>query len=257
VADRRRPARVPRGVRDRSRPPARVRRDGRGRGGPPVTGGSGDTATHGRDADGGLRRFAADSRLLFTGGFLLVFLIGNLYGLYYRGAFTFLPDILARLPLFAPVTFAGRSFEPSQYVYSGLLVLGGAGQFLGGKLVDRFRAERVLVVNFAVLVLVALAFVPAANAGVLPLLVVSGMLGFFVFLEAPVNQEVISKHVPADLRGLSFGWTYIAVFGVGALGSAVAGVVLTRWSPRVLFAVVAVFAVLAGLVGLYLSRRTA
>ena len=96
----------------------------------PVTDGGGDG-----DAAGGLRGFAADSRLLFAGGFLLVFLVGNLYGLYYRGAFTFLPDILARLPLFDPVTFAGRSFEPSQYVYSGLLILGGAGQFLGGKLV--------------------------------------------------------------------------------------------------------------------------
>ncbi len=171
-----------------------------------------------RGETGGLRRFAADSRLLFAGGFLLVFLVENLYGLYYRGAFTFLPDILAGLPVFDPVTFAGCPFEPGQYVYSGLLVLGGAGQFLGGKLVDRFPAERVLVANFAALALVALAFVPAANAGLVPLLVVSGLLGLLVFLEAPVNQEVISKHVPANLRGLSFGWTYVAVFGVGALG---------------------------------------
>ena len=224
--------------------------DGRG-----AAGGRDDTG--GRGEGSGLRRFVSDSALLFSGGFLLVFFVGNLYGLYYRGAFTFLPDILAGLPLFDPVTLAGRSFEPSQYVYSGLLVLGGAGQFVGGKLVDRFRAERVLVANFAVLVLVALAFVPAANAGLVPLLVVSGALGFFLFLEAPVNQEVISRHVPADLRGLSFGWTYIAVFGVGALGSALAGVVLTRWSPGVLFGVLAGFAVLAALIGIYLSRRTA
>jgi len=221
-----------------------------------VADGSGDPdAADGEGTTGSLRRFASDSKLLFAGGFLLVFFIGNLYGLYYRGAFTFLPDILAGLPLFDPVTFAGRAFEPSQYVYSGLLVLGGVGQFVGGKLVDRFRAERVLVANFAVLTLVALAFVPASRAGLGPLLVVSGLLGFFVFLEAPVNQEVISRHVPADLRGLSFGWTYIAVFGVGALGSAVAGFVLTRWSAGVLFTVLAGFAVLAGLVGLHLTRR--
>jgi MFS family permease len=164
---------------------------------------------------------------------------------------------MSGLALFDPVTFAGRSFEPSQYVYSGLLVLGGAGQFAGGKLVDRFRAERVLVANFAVLVLVALAFVPAAAAGLEPLLIVSGALGFFVFLEAPVNQEVISRHVPTDLRGLSFGWIYIAVSGVGALGSALAGVVLTRWSSGVLFGILAGFAALAALIGVYLSRRSA
>lgn len=208
----------------------------------------------GRDERRGLGQFASNSKLLFASGFLFVFFIGNLYGLYYRGVFTFLPDILGTLPLFTPVTLAGRSFEPSQYVYSGLLVLGGAGQYAGGKLVDRYEAEHVLVVNFVVLTLVALAFIPAANAGLWPLLVVSGMLGFFVFLEAPVNQEVISTYVPPDLRGLSFGWTYVAVFGVGALGSAVAGVVLTRWSRTALFAVLATFASLAAVVGGYLSR---
>lgn len=49
-------------------------------------------------------------------------------------------------------------------------------------------------------------------------------------------------------------WTYVAVFGVGALGSAVAGVILTRWSPTALFAVPATFATLAAFVGGYLSR---
>lgn len=213
-----------------------------------------ENAADGRGEIQTLRQFASNSKLLFTGGFLFVFFIGNLYGLYYRGAFTFLPDILARLPLFNPGNLAGRSFEPSQYVYSGLLLLGGVGQYVGGKLVDRYRAEHVLIANFAVLVLIALTFVPAANAGLWSLLIVSGMLGFFVFLEAPVNQEVISKYVPADLRGLSFGWTYIAVFGVGALGSAVAGLILTRWPPIVLFTVLATFAILAVFVGVYLNR---
>ena len=202
-----------------------------------------------------LEGFVANSTVLFAGGFLVVFCIGILYGLYYRGVFTFLPDILAGLPVFAPADLLGRPVEPSQYVYSGLLILGGAGQFVGGKLVDRYRAEHVLVANFVVLVGVALAFVPAADAGLGPLLVVSGLLGFFVFLEAPVNQEVISKYVPADLRGLSFGWTYIAVFGVGAVGSAIAGVVLARWSSTALFAILAAFAVVAAGLGLYLSRR--
>jgi predicted MFS family arabinose efflux permease len=107
-----------------------------------------------------------------------------------------------------------------------------------------------------VLVVVALAFVPASNAGLVPLLVVSGALGFFVFLFPPVNQEVISRHVHADRRGLSFGWTYIAVFGVGALGSAVAGVLLTRYSTGVLFGVLAGFAALGALLGVVLRGRT-
>ncbi|WP_096391579.1 MFS transporter [Halopenitus persicus] len=208
------------------------------------------------EPDGTLREFAAGSRRLFVGGFLLVFVIGGLYGLYYRGVFTFLPDVLAGVAVFDPVVVGGRSLEPSQYVYSGLLLLGGVGQYVGGRLVDRYPAERVLVANFGTLVLVALAFLPAANAGAGPLLVVSGLLGFFVFLEGPVNQEVVSKHVPRDLRGLSFGWTYVAIFGVGAGGSAIAGAILTHRSPAVLFAGLAGVAVLAGLVGGMLLWRS-
>jgi MFS family permease len=203
-----------------------------------------------------LASFVVESRRLFVGGFVLVFLVGNLYGLYYRGAFTFLPDILAGLPLFEPATLWGRRVEPSQYVYSGLLILGGLGQFAGGKLVDRVQAEYALVGTFAALVVVAVAFVPAANAGLGPLLVAAGLLGFLVFMEAPINQEVISRHVPADVRGLSFGYTYVAVLGVGALGAAVAGVVLARWDATALFSLLAAAAVAALSLGVYLARAT-
>lgn len=213
------------------------------------------SVSDGRETISSILQFVSNSKLLFAGGFLMVFLIGNLYGFYYRGAFTFLPDILSKLPLLNPVRMMGLPVEPSQYVYSGLLMLGGVGQYVGGKLVDKFRAESVLIANFVILTVIAITFVPAANAGIWSLLLASGLLGFFVFLEAPVNQEVISKHVPVDHRGLSFGWTYIAIFGVGALGSAAAGIILTRWSSVVLFGTLALIATLATLIGVLLSQK--
>ncbi|MFB6156448.1 MAG: MFS transporter [Haloferacaceae archaeon] len=216
-----------------------------------------------READGGrdaerlrdLRTVLSDSKVLFAGGFALVFLIGNLYGLYYRGVFTFLPEVLAGFALFDPVTLGGRSIEPSQYVYSGLLVFGAAGQYVGGWLVDRVPAERALVGSFVALALVAVVFVPASAAGLVPLLVAAALLGFLVFMEAPINQEVVSRHVPPAARGLSFGYTYLAVFGVGAAGAAGAGVVLTRASPAALFGALAAVAVLAAVIGVVLVRR--
>lgn len=213
----------------------------------PVANGEGEIRT--------FRDFVVNSKLLFTGAFVIAFLISNLYGLYYRGAFTFLPDILAGLQLFDPAVLFGRPIEPSQYVYSGLLMLGGVGQFVGGKLVDRIRAEYVLIGNFTALALIALLFIPAANAGIVPLLLVSGLLGFFVFMEAPINQEVISKYAPAEVRGLSFGYVYVAVLGVGAFGATIAGVVLTRSTPAALFGILAGFAGGSILLGLYLIRR--
>lgn len=207
------------------------------------------------DAVRDLRSVLADSKLLFAGGFALVFLVGNLYGLYYRGVLTFLPEVLAGLPLFTPVEVGGRAIEPSRYVYSALLVFGAAGQFAGGKLVDRVPAERALIGSFLALAAVALVFIPASNAGLTPLLVVGGVLGFLVFFEAPVNQEVVSRHVPPDARGISFGYVYLAVLGVGAAGAAGAGIVLTRGSPAVLFGLLAAIAVVAAGLGVVLFRR--
>lgn len=197
----------------------------------------------------------ADSKLLFAGGFALVFLVGNLYGLYYRGVLTFLPEVLAGLPLFDPVGLGRRTVEPSRYVYSGLLVFGAAGQYVGGKLVDRVPAERALIGSFVALALVALLFVPASDAGLVSLLVVGSVLGFLVFVEAPINQEVVSRHVPPAARGISFGYVYLAVLGVGAAGAAGAGVVLTRASPAALFVLLAAVALLAAGAGVVLLRR--
>lgn len=218
-----------------------------------------EVAGDGGTGDGGittLSELVANSKLLFTGGFLFAFAIANLYGLYYRGAFTFLPDILAGLPLFEPIDLFGRTFESSRYVYAGLLMLGGLGQYAGGKLTDHVRTEYALVGTFAALVVIALVFIPAANAGIVPLLVVSGLLGFFVFMEAPINQDIIATYAPSDVHGLSYGYTYLAVFGVGALGATIAGVVLTRANETVLFSVLAGFAALAGLVGGWLVLRS-
>ncbi|PCR91525.1 MFS transporter [Natrinema ejinorense] len=217
--------------------------------------GTTDAATD-RQGPRSLAAFLTDSRRLFTVGFGLVFAIGILYGLYYRATFTFLPDILAALPLFDPVALAGRSFEPSRYVYSGLLLVGGIGQYVGGKLVDRARLETVLLGGYAALAVVALAFVPSTNAGLAPLLIVAGILGFLTFMIAPINQEAISTYTPADARGLSFGYTYAAIFGVGAVGSSLAGLILTRSTPTVLFVVVAACAVIAALVGGTLRYRS-
>ncbi len=203
----------------------------------------------------GRRSFLTQSRRLFTGAFVLVLAVGVLYGIYYRGATTFLPEILGGLPIFEPLDLGGRTVEPARYVFAGLLLLGGVGQYVGGRLVDSYPVERVLVAAYVGLVAVALILIPAADAGVGPLLAVAGVFGFLVFLVAPVNQEAISAYTPAAARGLSFGYSYTAIFGLGAAGATLAGVVLTRSTPFVLFVLLAGVAGAAALIGVVLDRR--
>ncbi|MFC4451255.1 MFS transporter [Halorussus aquaticus] len=210
------------------------------------------------ETDGGLgslRELVRDSRLLFTRGFVVLFAIIMLYGLYYRGVLTFLPEILGGLSMFEPVTVFERTFSPSRYVYAGLLSVGVAGQYAGGKVTDMIETEYALVATFAALVVAALLFVPASNAGVVPLLGVCVLLGFFVYVAAPVYQATIADYVTADSHGLSYGFTYLAMFGVGALGAALAGTVLTYAGSGALFVALAALVVLAGLLSLYLLVR--
>lgn len=169
--------------------------------------------------------FLAQSKHLFTGGFVVAFAIMMVQGVYSRGVLSFLPEILAGLPLFAPIS--EETFEPSQYVFAGLLLLGAGGQYVGGKLTDRMQTEYALIGMDVAIVLVSLAFLPASNAGIVPMLVVYGVLGVTIYMSAPIRQALLAEYSAADVRGLSFGYFYLGVYGVGALGTSLAGIVLT------------------------------
>ncbi|WP_265109486.1 MFS transporter [Halosolutus halophilus] len=202
-----------------------------------------------------LSAVVARTRLLFAGGFVVVFGIAILAGTYYRGLFTFLPDVLAGLPVFEPVDVAGETFDPSQYVYAGLLLVGAAGQFVGGKLSDSRSPERAIVGAFAALLAVTALFPLVTTDGLFATAAVCAALGFFVFMEAPIHQALIGEYVPAEVQGLSFGYTYLGVFGIGAAGASIAGVALTYGGTVLLFAALATFPTI-GLVlaGVLLAR---
>jgi|GEM_PF-4702697 len=59
---------------------------------------------------------------------------------------------------------------------------------------------------------------------------------------------VIVEHAAADAHGRSYDFTSLAMFGVGAAGASVAGVVLTHATSAVLSAVLGVVAVGCGFV---------
>ncbi|MFC3476505.1 MFS transporter [Halobacterium litoreum] len=199
--------------------------------------------------------FLAESKTLLVGPFAAVFLVVMLSGLYYRGVLTFLPDLLSGFPSFAPVEFGGRELQPYRYAYSGLLLVGVAGQYVGGKLTDRFATERALAAAFGALAVLAVVFLPAADAGLVPLLAVGALLGFALFVVQPLYQATVAVYTPAGTRGLSYGYTYLGVFGVGALGAAIAGGILQYADAPTLFAVLAGFAVVASGTAAWLSSR--
>ncbi|WP_255681665.1 MFS transporter [Natrinema sp. SYSU A 869] len=195
------------------------------------------------------------SKALFATGFSIVFVIVMLNGLFYRGALTLLPEILTTLlepavgdiQVFNPDSPMAAEFEPSRYFYTGLLMVGIGGQYVGGKLTERIPTERGLMAVFGSLAVTALAFVPAARANIVLLALVSAVLGFLLFMIQPLYQATIAQYSPANARGLSYGFTYVGTFGIGALGAAITGIIYDGFGTFAMFMTLAGFALLASL----------
>jgi len=201
----------------------------------------------------GLGALWTRSATLFTASFVVVFAAAALSGLYYRGVLTFLPDLLT--PLVAmdlPIDVA-----PGRYVYAGLLTVGIGGQYAGGRLTEWGRPARGLAGAFGALAVVAALFLPVAETGTTGLVAASAVLGFSLFVIQPLYQATVAEYSPAEARGLSYGYTYLAVFGVGALGATLAGTLLQVAGPPLLFGVLAGIAGLGAVLSAGLALRHA
>ncbi|TKX86462.1 MFS transporter, partial [Halorubrum sp. SS5] len=207
-----------------------------------------------------LSSLATDTRALVAGGFLIVFAFVTFSGLYYRTFLTFLPDLLGDvlgglvdLQIVDPESPYADQFDVGRYLYVAVLTVGVLGQYLGGRIADRVPPERGLIALMAVLSALALLFAPATGA-VATFLAVSLALGVALFTVQPLSQATVAAYSPSEARGLSFGYTYVGIFGIGALGSTLAGTVLTRAGPRELFVVLAVIAALGALAATAVTR---
>ena len=202
-----------------------------------------------------LPAFLSNTRTLFASAFVLVFALVTFEGLFYRGILTFLPEILHGLPAMDGIALGSglEGIDPSDYVFVGLLVVGMAGQYVGGKLSERISVERGLAVTFVILAVLALAFVPVAELGLVPLLVLCALIGFFLFGIQPFYQVAVALYTPPDTRGLSYGYTYLAEFGFGAASIAIGGFVLGEQTVGAFFGVLAGFALGGAVLALALS----
>lgn len=207
------------------------------------------------DSVSNLGEFLTASRGLFTSAFVIAFAVMILHGVYSRGIFSFLPEILSDLPIFSTVELLGESFDPSQYVYAGLLFAGTFGQYAGGRWTTDENVERAVLTTYSAVVVLSVLFLPAAAAGIAPLLLVCVLIGFTVYMTAPIRQVLVAKYASADTHGLSFGYTYLGVFGFGALGATLGGITLTHGDTVSFFAVFGSVAAMAVILGAYLCYR--
>jgi MFS family permease len=225
-----------------------------------VDGERGTAGSGGAKGAASLSTIADDTRVLLAGGFLIVFAFVTFSGLYYRTFLTFLPDLLGDVlgglidvQLIDPESPYAEEFDVARYLYVAILTVGVFGQYLGGRIADRMPPERGLIVLMSILAALALLFVPASG-GTATFLAVSLALGVALFTVQPLSQATVAAYSPSEARGISFGYTYLGIFGVGSLGAALAGTVLTRAGPRELFLVLAGIAALGALSAAAVAR---
>ena len=218
---------------------------------------SSNTEPDGEDDDtpDTIGEFLDVSAMVVKSAFAFVFVVVMMNGLYYRGVLTFLPELLAGLETFQPIDIAGEPQEPANYVYSGLLAVGIAGQYVGGRLTEYLSPGKGIAYAFGALAVLAVVFLPLASMGAAPLLLISAVLGFALFIVQPIYQAAVAEYTPEAARGLSYGYTYLGNFGVGALGAGLAGAILTYSNQTVLFLTFALLAGVASAVGVLLIRR--
>jgi MFS family permease len=130
-------------------------------------------------------------------------------GFNYRSLMTALP------------TFLGETSQHSALVVFIVLALGGVGQFSSGHTADRIQPAKLYMGLIVALVPLALLM---AHARYEIALVAVGLLAVFMFAQQPVENSIMAHLASPRRRSTLYGVKFLLSFGLGALGSQVAGI---------------------------------
>ncbi len=150
---------------------------------------------------------------------LIVFYLSAAFlGLTYKGIMTFLPVYMGER---VSMEFLGISRLTLAGSFATFALLSGAvGQYIGGRLVDRWRPE--FIYAGAICMGTVFVFLMAISSnGVL--IASAVMYAFFYFATQPIQNFMLSRYLPPDRYGLGFGVHFFITFGVGSTAAAFSG----------------------------------
>ncbi|MBU0515006.1 MAG: MFS transporter [Proteobacteria bacterium] len=189
-------------------------------------------------------------RSLVAPALLILFGVAIFNGLAYRGAMTFLPTLFESN--FRYSLFGLNNLAQAGMLATIVLLVGIAGQYTSGRLIDRVGGERI-VLAAAALGLPFL-FLMALTTN-LWLMAVSLGFAFFHFATQPAGNYLLSVYTPDEKRGLGYGVYFSMIFGMGSAGAALSGWLFDWWGFEVLFITLSGLFAMAGLLALCLVLR--
>jgi len=162
--------------------------------------------------------------------FVIFFLAALSLGLSYKGITTFLPTYMGAN---VEIRSLGLDSVSIGGIVATLALLSGAfGQYLAGRLVDRFQPERIyfLVVSIGTVFVLVMAI--SSN---LVLVLSAVMYAFLYFSTQPTQNFILSKYTPPNKQGFIFGLHFFLMFGVGSTAAAVSGYLADHFGLAAVF----------------------
>ena len=184
---------------------------------------------------------------------LILYSIAALNGLTYRSILVYLPSYF-REELGNASFLSLSGMVLASFVTTSVLLLGAAGQWGGGWLVDRTNPERTYALGYLLSLPLVLGM---GHLGGIALLVSCFLFSAVYFSLQPMKNTLLAHYANPKAQGLSFGFIFFLEFGIGSFGSSLGGVIADRWGLAVIFdfaaALILLMTVLASLI---IPRRT-
>ncbi|MEJ2726475.1 MAG: MFS transporter, partial [Deltaproteobacteria bacterium] len=182
-------------------------------------------------------------------GFIVLCVCMMLGGIAYRGTTVILPSYfeLRTESLFEGVNrlkwlLTSRNVAATALT-SLVFLVGIGGQYLGGRIAERFEPRRGYLVFHSLAL--PFAFFMAFTTDVPLLLVTMGYLLFLLGMQ-PIENTLVAYLTPDSLRSSAYGTKFILTFGVGAFAIRLVGWIKASWSLPAVF--VAMSAISLGIV---------
>jgi MFS family permease len=161
-----------------------------------------------------------------TPGIWIILLYNVLAGFLFRSVDLFFPSFLS--------VEKGYTGALAAVANSGILLLGVAGQLMGGMGSDRLGQTKTLLMASGgmALSLVLLMILPTGTLGVALFIV---LYGVSMFGHQPTVTSMVSRLSPRHMMGLAYGVMFFSAFGVGSLSTTVTGYLADEYSLTTAF----------------------
>lgn len=179
--------------------------------------------------------------------FCILLVAMMLGGIVYRGTSVTLPAYfqLSNQHLFAAIQnmFGGIGTENvvATLITSMIYLLGMVGQFVGGKVGERYDLRRSYFLFHLITIPAATAMAYSTN---IPLIGFAMVHSFFLLGMQPIENTLVSRLAPPGLMSSAYGLKFILTFGVGALSVKVIELVKSSYGFSTIYLVLACVSVL-------------